>query len=210
MLTSKKRFLTKIFLTLIFIIIMAIAGNKITLNNSNYNEQEPNQIDKGKKQDKIPSKEQNKINDNPQDSINENLKTELNSYLADIKGYTGFEVDHTQKSHIISYINSNPVYNLPSPVTAEHRKDFDSKRKGLILLWEKHYNRKWPKYTEDIKENGKIVRYKGQNYDAHHIIELSWNGPNEWWNLTPAMYPSQHQNGIHSKGSISSKLFSKE
>lgn len=146
----------------------------------------------------------------PTDTINRQLSSDLDTYFLEIKGYTGYQIDETQKSHIVQYIAAFPVYNLPSTVTAEKRKDFDSKRKALIRLWEEHYNKKWPQYKVDLTENNKVLRYKGQNYDAHHIIELSWNGPNQWWNLSPAMYGSQHQNGIHSEGSIASKLFSRE
>lgn len=146
----------------------------------------------------------------PEENINNELSSQLDDYLMEIKSYTGFQVDASQEDFIVEYIASYPVYKLSSVITAEHRKDFDSKRKGLISLWEEHYNRNWPKYLEDLKENGTILRYKGQNYDAHHIIEVSYNGPNQWWNLVPAMYGSQHQNGIHGSSTIASKLFSKE
>lgn len=61
-----------------------------------------------------------------------------------------------------------------------------------------------------MSEANKVLRKNGYNYDAHHIIELSYGGPNIWWNMHPAAFPNEHQGGIHRKGSIGNELFDGE
>lgn len=53
------------------------------------------------------------------------------------------------------------------------------------------------------------IRSKGQPHDAHHVIESSRGGSNEWWNIHPARFPDQHQGGIHRTNSPASKIFKK-
>ena len=38
-------------------------------------------------------------------------------------------------------------------------------------------------------------------------VEISFEGPNEWWNLYPAAFGEEHQAGIHGAGSTASQLF---
>ncbi len=49
------------------------------------------------------------------------------------------------------------------------------------------------------------------NFDAHHIVENKYGGPNEWWTLQPARggkgMQNQHQGGMH-KTDLSKNLFS--
>ncbi len=52
-----------------------------------------------------------------------------------------------------------------------------------------------------------LLRHEGNYYDAHHIIELSTGGPNEWWNLHPAKFLYEHQNGIHAAGKLAKEIF---
>lgn len=47
----------------------------------------------------------------------------------------------------------------------------------------------------------------GNPYDAHHIIENSYIGNHEWWNIMSAKFPDEHQSGIHKKDSPCSRLF---
>ena len=64
------------------------------------------------------------------------------------------------------------------------------------------------RYAEDLlNEVGKVVRKKGQPYDAHHIIENKFEGPHEWWNMHPAKFPDEHQSAIHGTGSPANELF---
>ena len=66
---------------------------------------------------------------------------------------------------------------------------------------ERYTGEAWPTYEEDIvNEAGKIIRKKGDRYDAHHLIEISFGGPNEWWNLFPASF-DEHQ-AIHSASNL--------
>jgi len=66
---------------------------------------------------------------------------------------------------------------------------------------------KWPRYSEDlVNEKGRVLRRAGDPYDAHHVIENVYGGPHEWWNLTPARFPDQHQGGINTE-SIMKTLF---
>ena len=39
------------------------------------------------------------------------------------------------------------------------------------------------------------------------VIENSYGGNNEWWNIHPARFPNEHQAGIHRTGSPARELF---
>ena len=93
--------------------------------------------------------------------------------------------------------------------TAAHRSKFTTKVKNdCIEAWEKNTGQVWPRYTEVVySKSGTILRNIGDPYDAHHIIENSYNGNHEWWNITPAKFPDEHQGGIHGSGSSCSILF---
>lgn len=78
----------------------------------------------------------------------------------------------------------------------------------LIDEWEKNTGDKWPVYTEDVlNDAGEVIRKAGQRFDAHHLIESSFGGPNAWWNLHPAAFPSEHQGGIHAVDSLANLIF---
>lgn len=57
------------------------------------------------------------------------------------------------------------------------------------------------------EKTGKIIRKKGDKYDAHHIIENTFGGEHEWWNIHPAKFPNEHQAGIHGTGLPANTLF---
>ena len=38
-------------------------------------------------------------------------------------------------------------------------------------------------------------------------MELSYGGPNVWYNLFPAKHPDEHQQGIHREYSVASQIF---
>jgi predicted ribonuclease toxin of YeeF-YezG toxin-antitoxin module len=135
----------------------------------------------------------------------------MNSYFEDIKEQTNREVTKEQQKLILNYINKNPIHKLDKDTTAERRKEFNKVRSRLLKEWEQHTGSKWVTYSKDVlNDKGKVIRKKGSNYDAHHIIELSYNGANVWWNMHPAAFPNEHQVGIHRKGGIASKLFDGE
>lgn len=86
-----------------------------------------------------------------------------------------------------------------------NRKLFNSAKDKLIEEWEENTGEIWPRYEEDLlNEAGKIIRKKGDRYDAHHLIEISFGGSNAWWNLHPATF-WEHR-AIHSTD-IAGQLF---
>lgn len=148
---------------------------------------------------------------NPRKSpdINNELKKELSNYLEEIKKITGREVSQKQVTLIENYINTTPIHKLSYEDMNNHRKDFSMNKREIREAWELNNNATWPKYTENVVIDGKIARQAGYAYDAHHIIENAFGGPNVWWNMQPARYPEQHQDGIHKDDGIAAKLFGK-
>ena len=71
---------------------------------------------------------------------------------------------------------------------------------------------KWPTYTEEVWGKNITEPYKkiGERYDAHEIIPNSYKGPLEWWNITPAKSPDQHQKLIHGTNSTLNKILNKQ
>lgn len=97
-----------------------------------------------------------------------------------------------------------------SPIeTAKHRAEFDKVKNKVIKEWEENTGQKWPVYNENVisEKTGKIIRKHGDKYDAHHIIENTFGGEHEWWNMHPAKFPNEHQAGIHGTGSPANTLF---
>lgn len=73
--------------------------------------------------------------------------------------------------------------------------------------WEKQTGQKWPKYKKDIfNEQGKCIKRKGWNYDAHEMIPNEYGGSLKWHNLHPARAPDQHQKLIHGKDGVLRKI----
>lgn len=145
----------------------------------------------------------------PTTKSNSNVSISLfNEYLQDVETQTKRKISDEQRNLLINYISNNNISNLPKSTTDERRKEFNKKKKSLLLEWGNHYNTTWIKYTENLisKTSGKVLRQVGYNYEAHHIIELDYGGENAWYNLHPATF-YEHQN-IHRKGSIGNKLFS--
>lgn len=128
-------------------------------------------------------------------------------YLKDVEETTNLEIIPLQREHIFKSLKNNFSYISPEN-TKNHRKKFNKIKKQLILQWETMTKRDWPIYKKNIlSKSGKIVREIGQYYDAHHIIEQSFNGPNTWWNIHPAKFPDEHQNIIHRVGGFAWRLF---
>ena len=68
--------------------------------------------------------------------------------------------------------------------------------------WEKQTGQKWPEIrTREMNQNNEIETII-RRYDAHEIIPNQYGGPLKWYNITPAKGGTQHQGGIHGKGSI--------
>lgn len=82
----------------------------------------------------------------------------------------------------------------------ERRKAFDTGgvKKKLIAEWSKETKRDWPTYTRK-DECRHTDECKGDPLEAHHVIPLGYNGPNEWWNIFPlTMDEHTGAEGIHS------------
>ena len=91
------------------------------------------------------------------------------------------------------------------------REEFNDKKEELIKEWEEKNGREWPRYEEDVySDNGKLIRKKGQRYDAHHVQPLGMGGENTADNITP-LHAQDHydKQGVHSPDSAYSKLEAK-
>jgi predicted ribonuclease toxin of YeeF-YezG toxin-antitoxin module len=140
------------------------------------------------------------------------ISPDIQAYLDDVEFQTHRQITSEQKQLMLAWIAKTPIKKLDKAVTNQHRHEFDGVKKRLLSEWEQHTGQKWPKYTENVynKKSGNIDRKIGSNYDAHHLVELSYGGANEWWNMHPAKFPDEHQGGIHRKGSPASILFSED
>ncbi|WP_342491092.1 T7SS effector LXG polymorphic toxin [Bacillus sp. FSL R5-0422] len=133
----------------------------------------------------------------------------IKRYVRDIEGRTGRELPKNQIDNLKAALR-NKEYSKMSPIeTAKHRAKFDSVKSKVIKEWERNTGQKWPVYNENIisGKTGKVIRKKGDKYDAHHIIENTFGGEHEWWNMHPAKFPNEHQAGIHGAGSPANTLF---
>jgi hypothetical protein len=90
----------------------------------------------------------------------------------------------------------------------ESRREFQQEKERLIAEWEEKNGMEWSTYEEDVyNENGKLIRRKGDRYDAHHIQPLEFGGKNESDNLTP-IHAKDHydKQGVHRHDSPYGKL----
>ena len=129
-------------------------------------------------------------------------------YIDDIQAQTGLAVGPRQQKLIDGHLAKTEHTRLSAADSKAHRAQFNKVKNDLIAQWEKQTGQTWPRYTEDLySKNGTLVRRAGQPYDAHHIIESSYGGPNTWWNMHPARFPDQHQQGIHRAGGPGAQVF---
>ena len=129
-------------------------------------------------------------------------------YIDDIKLQTGLPVNAPQQKLLDAHLAKVDHTRLTTAESKAHRAQFNKVKSDLIDQWEAKTGQTWPRYAEDLySKNGTLVRRAGQPYDAHHIIESSYGGPNEWWNMHPARFPDQHQQGIHRVGGPGSQVF---
>ena len=132
----------------------------------------------------------------------------IKEYIKDIESQTGHLIPDNQLEKLKQAIRNKNYGRLTPKEVAKSRAEFNKVKKQLIADWELNTGQKWPTYTEDIiGKNGNIVRKAGDKFDAHHIIENSYGGNNEWWNIHPAKFPNEHQSGIHRAYSPARKLF---
>ncbi len=149
------------------------------------------------------------------------LAEERMSYFAERAGEKiekeAIDIQETRKEYLDDVVNRSEVpdtidkeahtkenWEKQSPEqTAKMREEFDDKRADLKKEWEEANGRPWPKYEEDVySDNGKLIRQKGSDYDAHHIQPLSMGGKNEVGNITP-LHAKEHydKQGVHAPGS---------
>ena len=133
----------------------------------------------------------------------------IKDYVRDIESRTRIKLPKNQVEELKNALRNKEYSKLTPKETAKHRNEFNKIKSNLIEEWERNTGQKWPTYTEDVisPNTGKVVRKAGDKYDAHHVIENSFGGENEWWNIHPAKFPNEHQSGIHGTGSPANKLF---
>ncbi|MGE6598754.1 WXG100 family type VII secretion target [Bacillus proteolyticus] len=138
-----------------------------------------------------------------------NLNTpRFQEYLGQVEEITNRKIPENQRELLQEALEDNAYSKLSKEETAQRRAEFDKLRTNLIKDWELKTGQKWPTYEEVVySKKGLPLRKKTANYDAHHIIESTYNGAHEWWNLHPAKYPDVHQGGIHGKGKIAKEIF---
>jgi predicted ribonuclease toxin of YeeF-YezG toxin-antitoxin module len=120
-------------------------------------------------------------------------------YFRAIENKTGFRLHKSQRAKLIESLQEKSYSRLSTEASQKHRRGFtQTVRDAQIMEWERQTGQLWPQYAEDVlSADGRLIRRAGQRYDAHHIIENIYGGPHEWWNITPARFPSEHQGGIH-------------
>ncbi|WP_418797016.1 hemagglutinin repeat-containing protein, partial [Pseudomonas mosselii] len=137
------------------------------------------------------------------------LSSQARRYLNELEAHTGLKVTAEQRDNLANALREKNYTKLTPKETQKHRREFNKVKDELIGQWETKTGQTWPRYTENVmsKDGTKVVRKAGQPYDAHHIIESGFGGPNEWWNMHPARFPDQHQGGIHGKDSVGREIF---
>jgi hypothetical protein len=129
-------------------------------------------------------------------------------YLSDVEKITGVDISYKQRKLLQEDIESHRYTKQTSEQNKIARQEFSKMRADLIEEWQHETGNKWGTYKDDLySKNGKIIRCKGQRFDAHHLNELSYGGRPVWYNLHPARFPDQHQQSIHRKGGLCNKIF---
>ena len=129
-------------------------------------------------------------------------------YFQEVETITNREIKPQQMEKLQKALKEQDFVKLDSEKSCLHRKLFDNARDRLIDEWEKNTGDKWPVYKQDVlNDKGEVIRKAGQRFDAHHLIESSFGGPNAWWNLHPAAFPEEHQAGIHAANSLAKVIF---
>ena len=135
-------------------------------------------------------------------------KTLVPDYFHEVEKITNTEIPPNQMEKLQEALRKQDFAKLDSDAVRNLRRDFNKIKGNLIAKWEENLGKKWPVYTEDVlNDAGVVVRKAGQPFDAHHLIELSFGGPNDWWNLHPAAFPAEHPNAIHAATSLANTIF---
>ncbi|MBC2068871.1 T7SS effector LXG polymorphic toxin [Listeria booriae] len=139
-------------------------------------------------------------------SINSGL---VRSYIKDVEQRTSRKLAKIQIDALKDALRTKEYTKLNPAETNKHRLAFKQVKNKLIVEWEQKTNQTWPRYSEEIlsAKSGRVIRKTGEPYDAHHLIENTFGGEHEWWNMHPAKFPDEHQAGIHGTGSPAKELF---
>lgn len=116
-------------------------------------------------------------------------------YCNDLLKASRLPVIPEQRAILHDYIKNGNLYPLRPPIVQEKRRKFTENKMDLIREWEFNTGLQWPWYADE-------------KIEAHHIIFLSYNGPNTWWNIYPI--PARfHQRHIHHPRSAGTLLHEK-
>ncbi|MBC1945372.1 hypothetical protein HCJ32_10380 [Listeria booriae] len=139
-------------------------------------------------------------------SINSGL---VRSYIKDVEQRTSRKLAKIQIDALKDALRTKEYTKLTPAETNKHRFAFKQVKNKLIVEWEQKTNQTWPRYSEEVlsAKSGRVIRKPGEPYDAHHLIENTFGGEHEWWNMHPAKFPDEHQAGIHGAGSPAKELF---
>jgi hypothetical protein len=133
----------------------------------------------------------------------------MRQYLREMETITGVPIATEQRLLLKSALKEQKFVKIEGAFEKRLQRDgFNKMRDNLILEWEVKTGQKWPKYESIVwnKKGDKVYKKIGEKYDAHEIIPNSHGGPLEWWNITPARSPDQHQKLIHGSGSSLNKI----
>ncbi|EUJ25783.1 DNA binding protein [Listeria cornellensis FSL F6-0969] len=133
----------------------------------------------------------------------------VRSYIKDVEQRTSRKLAKIQIDALKDALRTKEYAKLTPVETNKHRLAFKQVKNKLIIEWEQKTNQSWPRYSEEIlsAKSGRVIRKPGEPYDAHHLIENTFGGEHEWWNMHPAKFPDEHQAGIHGAGSPAKELF---
>lgn len=111
---------------------------------------------------------------------------------------SGFKFGDCQKAELSKALRDGKFEKLTPAENFKHGRPFKNKafKNKLISEWEAKTGQVWPSQMRKIKGEMKKTRV-----DAHHIIPQEMGGPHEWWNMKPLAFGSEHQGGVHAKGS---------
>jgi hypothetical protein len=135
----------------------------------------------------------------------------IKQYLDHMEKITSLKLHPAQIKLLKDVLREKAFVKLDKAGQGAHRHEFRSRVKGLMSEWEANTGQKWPVYDRDYypegRTTGRPTRALGEPYDAHHIIQNSHGGPNEWWNIHPAHFKDEHSK-IHGSGAPARKIFS--
>ncbi|WP_341751163.1 hypothetical protein [Candidatus Tisiphia endosymbiont of Piscicola geometra] len=130
------------------------------------------------------------------------------SYVKEIEEITKLQLPDQQLTLLKEALQTQEFRKLSVVEKETHRGKFNSMRPTIRAEWEQNTGQKWPVYEVDVydKSGTKILKEKGQPYDAHHIIQSNYGGPNTWWNIHPTDNIIEHKL-IHGTGSKANEIF---